>query len=53
MSKGLKIALVVVGVILILGFGTFRWLVSGYNNVIAMDENIKGRWAQVEDQVVK
>ncbi len=51
MSKGLKIALIVVGIILLIGFGTFRWLVSGYNNVIAMDENVKGSWAQVENQL--
>jgi LemA protein len=51
MSRGLKIALIVVGIVLLIGFGTFRWLVSGYNNAIAMDENITGRWAQVENQL--
>ncbi len=51
MSKGLKITLIVVGIILLIGFSTFRWLVGGYNNVIAMDENVKGKWAQVENQL--
>lgn len=51
MSKGLKITLIVVGIILLLGFGMFRWLVGGYNNVIAMDENVTGKWAQVENQL--
>ena len=26
-------------------------LISGYNNVVAMDENVKGKWAQVENQL--
>jgi LemA protein len=51
MSKGLKIALIIIGVLLLLGFSTFRWVISGYNNVIAMDENVKGKWAQVENQL--
>jgi LemA protein len=51
MSKGLKIALIVVGVVLLLAFMTFSWFRSGYDNVIAMDENIKGKWAQVENQL--
>ena len=51
MSKGLKIALIVVGVVLLLGFMMFSWFRGGYDNVIAMDENIKGKWAQVENQL--
>jgi len=51
MSKGLKIALIVVGVVVLLGIMTFSWFRSGYDNVIAMDENIKGKWAQVENQL--
>jgi len=26
-------------------------LIAGYNQVIAMDENVKGKWAQVENQL--
>jgi LemA protein len=51
MSKGVKIALIVVGVVLLLAFMTFSWFRGGYDNVIAMDENIKGKWAQVENQL--
>ncbi len=51
MSKGLKIALIIIGILLLVGFSTFRWVINGYNNVIAMDENIKGKWAQVENQL--
>jgi len=51
MSKGLKISLIVVGVILVIGLMTFSWLRKGYDNVIAMDENVKASWAQVENQL--
>lgn len=51
MSKGLKITLIIVGIILILGLMIGKWLISGYNNAIAMDENVKGKWAQVENQL--
>ncbi len=51
MSKGLKITLIVVGVILLIGLMTFSWLRKGYDNVIAMDENVKASWAQVENQL--
>jgi len=51
MSKGLKITLIVVGVILLVGVMTFSWFRTGYDNVVAMDENVKGSWAQVENQL--
>ena len=51
MSKQLKIVLIVVGVILLFGFMVFGKIIAGYNNVIAMDENVKGKWAQVENQL--
>jgi len=51
MSKGVKISLIVVGVILLIGLMTFSWLRKGYDNVVAMDENVKGSWAQVENQL--
>jgi LemA protein len=51
MSKGLKIGLIVVGVILLFAFMSFSWLRGGYDNVVAMDENVKGKWAQVENQL--
>ena len=51
MSKTLKILLVVLGVALVLLFMVGGKLISGYNNVIAMDENVKSKWAQVENQL--
>ena len=51
MSKNLKIFLIVIGIILAIVFFSFSWFVSEYNKVIAMDENVKGKWAQVENQL--
>jgi LemA protein len=51
MSKGLKITLIIVGIVLLIGIIASRWFIGGYNNVIAMDENITGKWAQVENQL--
>ena len=51
MSKQLKIILITLGVILLISFLALGKIVAGYNNVIAMDENIKGKWAQVENQL--
>ena len=51
MSKRLKIILIVVGAVLLIGLMAFGKIVAGYNRAVAMDENIKGRWAQVENQL--
>jgi LemA protein len=51
MSKGLKAALIVVGILLLLVFVGFRWYIGGYNRVVSMDENVKGSWAEVENQL--
>jgi LemA protein len=51
MSKQLKIILITVAVILLFVFMAFSWVIKGYNKAIAMDENIKGKWAQVENQL--
>ncbi|UCH45439.1 MAG: LemA family protein [Nitrospiraceae bacterium] len=51
MSKGLKIALIVVGVILLIAFMSFSWFRSGYDRIITMDEGVKAQWAQVENQL--
>ncbi|MBW1641647.1 MAG: LemA family protein [Deltaproteobacteria bacterium] len=51
MSKNLKIFLIVIGIILAIVFFSFSWFVNEYNKVIAMDENVKGKWAQVENQL--
>ena len=51
MSKGAKTALIVVGAIVLIGLIMGGWLIGGYNRVVAMDENVKGMWAQVENQL--
>jgi len=51
MSKGLKILLVILGITLLVLFMVGGKLIAGYNQVIAMDENVKGKWAQVENQL--
>jgi LemA protein len=51
MSKQLKTILIIIGVVVVFGVMLAGRIISGYNNVIAMDENVKGRWAQVENQL--
>jgi len=51
MSTATKIILIVLGVILLLALLVGGKLISGYNTVISMDENVKGKWAQVENQL--
>jgi len=51
MSKQFKIILITLGIILVVGFMLLGKIVSGYNTVITMDENVKGKWAQVENQL--
>jgi len=51
MGKGLKAALIVIGILLLIGYGIFKWGIGEYNKVISMDENVKASWAQVENQL--
>ena len=51
MSKGLKITLIVVAVVAVVGFMIASWLMTGYNTVVTMDEEVKNRWAQVDNQL--
>jgi LemA protein len=51
MSKQFKVILIVLGIILVVGFMLLGTIISGYNRVISMDENVKGKWAQVENQL--
>lgn len=51
MSKGFKIALIVIAVLLVLILVVVGWLVGGYNKAVTMDEAVKGQWAQVENQL--
>src|SRR5205814_7770310 len=49
MSKGSKIALGVVGALLLLVLITGSWLVGTYNTLIRLDQGTQARWAQVEN----
>jgi LemA protein len=51
MSKQMKTILIIVGVVVLVGFMAFGKIIANYNRVIAMDENVKGKWAQVENQL--
>jgi LemA protein len=48
MNKNLLIGL---GVIVALALLVGGWLMSGYNRVVTMDENVKTAWAQVDNQL--
>jgi len=51
MSKGLKVALIVIGIIAVLGLLLIGNIIAGYNRAITMDEQVKAQWAQVENQL--
>lgn len=51
MNDGLKTGLIFVGIIVLLGIGITGWGVGQYNKVIAMDEQVKAQWAQVDNQL--
>ena len=51
MSNALKVVLVILGVTVLLLFIVGGKLIAGYNRVITMEEDVKGKWAQVENQL--
>jgi len=51
MSKGAKTIIIVIAVILLCALVAGSWLIGGYNRVVAMDENVKSMWAQVDNQL--
>lgn len=51
MGNGLKITLAVVGAIVLIGIIIVMWGIGQYNKVVAMDEQVKAQWAQVENQL--
>ena len=42
---------IILGVIFVLALVAFGWYKNGYNTAIALDENVKQAWAQVENQL--
>ncbi len=51
MSQGVKTFLIFIGTLAALVIGVFLWGVGQYNKVVAMDEQVKSQWAQVENQL--
>jgi LemA protein len=51
MSNGVKTLLIIFAVIALTAILTIVWGVSQYNQVVAMDEQVKSQWAQVENQL--
>ncbi len=47
----MKNFLIVLAVIAGIGLMVFGWYKNGYNTVIALDEQVKSSWAQVENQL--
>jgi len=51
MSQGVKTILLILGALAALVVGGVLWGVGQYNKVVAMDEQVKSQWAQVENQL--
>jgi LemA protein len=51
MSNGIKALLIILGVIVVFAIGAVMYGVGEYNKVVAMDEQVKNQWAQVENQL--
>src|SRR3990172_4231951 len=51
MNNGLKAVLIVLGVIVVFAGGAVMYGVGEYNKAVAMDEQVKSQWAQVENQL--
>ncbi|MBW1644765.1 MAG: LemA family protein [Deltaproteobacteria bacterium] len=47
----MKSILVMLGILILIGFMAFGWVIKEYNRAITLDENVKNRWAQVENQL--
>jgi LemA protein len=51
MNNGIKTVLIILGVIAVFAIGAIMYGVGEYNKVVAMDEQVKNQWAQVENQL--
>ncbi len=51
MNNGLKIVLVLIAAIVVIAGVGIMWGIGQYNKVVAMDEQVKSQWAQVENQL--
>lgn len=46
----MKRSYLIIGALVLLAFLLYRFFVGTQNNVVTKDENVKGKWAQVENQ---
>jgi LemA protein len=51
MNNGVKAILIFLAVLAVIAIGAVIWGVGEYNKVIAMDEQVKSQWAQVDNQL--
>jgi LemA protein len=51
MTSGLRRALIIVGVVVLVVLIPVLYLKTTYNSLVRMDEGVKGAWAQVENQL--
>ena len=49
MSKGLKIGLIILAVVLVLAFSLYNFFVGTYNSIVKAEEGVKSAWSQVEN----
>ena len=47
----MKNLLIALGIIAVIGFMAFGWYQSGYNTAVALNQQVKSSWAQVENQL--
>ena len=51
MSNGVKVLLIILGVIAVVAIGMVMYGVGQYNQVVTMDQQVKTQWAQVDNQL--
>ena len=51
MSKGVKTALIILGILFVLSFAFYSFVKGTYNSLVMLDEGVKVAWAQVENQL--
>ncbi len=42
------VLVIILAVVLLVGIGTFRWYISGYNRAVGLDEGAKTAWSNVD-----
>ena len=51
MSRGIKILLIILGIIILFAFSLYSFFAGTYNSLVTLDEGVKTSWAQVENQL--